>query len=82
MNYFRSNNDSLKYYRLKPSCCKEIAIWKSDILAKTQFLSTSALFQGLFDLETAIAIRHVHKHFHKITYNIIILARRAITFFT
>ena len=73
MNYFRSNNDSLKYYRLKPSCCKEIAIWKSEFLAKPQFLSTSALFQGLFDLETAIKMRQVHKRF--ITLSLTLLFR-------
>jgi len=38
MNYFRSNNDSLKYQRLTPSGCKDIAIWKSEFVAKTQFL--------------------------------------------
>jgi len=32
MNYFRSNNDSLKYHRLTPSCCIYIAIWKSEFL--------------------------------------------------
>ena len=32
MNYFRWNNDSLKYHRLTPSCCKYIAIWKSEFL--------------------------------------------------
>ena len=29
MDYFRSNNDSLKYQKLTPSGCKDIAIWKS-----------------------------------------------------
>ena len=38
------------------------------------------MFQSLFDLETAIEIRQVHKHFKKNTYNTIILARRAIKF--
>ena len=38
MNYFRSNNNSLKYQRLTPSGCKDIAIWKSEFVAKTQFL--------------------------------------------
>jgi len=32
MNYFWSNNDSLKYHRLTPSCCIYIAIWKSEFL--------------------------------------------------
>ena len=40
MNYFRSNNDSLKYLRLTPPGCKDIAIWKSEFVAKTQFLSS------------------------------------------
>ena len=28
----------MKYQRLKPSDCKDIAIWKSKFVAKTQFL--------------------------------------------
>jgi len=38
MNYFRSDNNSLKYQRLTPSRCKDIAIWKSEFVVKTQFL--------------------------------------------
>ena len=37
------------------------------------------MFQSLFDLEIAIEMRQVHKRtFNKITFNTIILARRAI----
>ena len=38
MNCFRSNNDSLKYQRLTQSGCEDIAIWKSEFVAKTRFL--------------------------------------------
>ena len=41
---------------------------------------TSALFQSLFDLEIAIEIKTSTETFHKITYNTIVLARRAIKF--
>ena len=40
---------------------------------------TSALFQSLFDLETAIEIRQVHKRFIKLPITFI-LTRRAIKF--
>ena len=35
MNYFRSNNDSLKNQRLTPSGCKDMTIRKSEFVAKT-----------------------------------------------
>ena len=35
-------NDSLKYQRLTPSGCKDIAIWKSEVVAKTQFFCTTS----------------------------------------
>jgi len=38
MNHFRSNNNSLKYLRFTPSGCRDIAIVKSESVAKTQFL--------------------------------------------
>ena len=41
---------------------------------------TSALFQSLFDLEIAIEIKTSTETFHKITYNTIVLARRAVKF--
>ena len=40
---------------------------------------TSALFQSLFDLETAIELRQVHKRFIKLL-KTLILARRAMKF--
>ena len=40
---------------------------------------TSALLQSLFDLETAIELRQVHKHFIKLL-KTLILARRAMKF--
>ena len=51
-------------------------------LKSTLYISISALFQSLFDLETAIEIRQVHKRFIKLpnAYNTIILARRALKF--
>ena len=41
MNYFRSNNDSLKYQRLTPSGCKDMTIGKSEFVTKTKFLCFS-----------------------------------------
>ena len=52
MNHFRSNNDSLKYHRLTPLGCKYIAIWKSEFVAKTQFLC-AILVVRLCDLESS-----------------------------
>ena len=38
INHFRSNYDSLKYQRFTPSGCKDVALLKSEFVAKTQFL--------------------------------------------
>ena len=35
---FKFNNNSFKYQRLTQSGCKDKAIWKSEFVAKTQFL--------------------------------------------
>ena len=39
MNYLRSNNNNnLKYQGLTSSGCKDIAIWKSEFVAKTIYI--------------------------------------------
>ena len=40
MNSFRSLNDSLKYWKLTASGCKDIGNTRSEFVGKTQFLYT------------------------------------------
>ena len=59
MNYVRSNSLKLKYYRFKPSGCKDIGIRKCEFVAKTQFLYTEL---GTFILWISRSIQILHLH--------------------
>ena len=47
-NSFKSDNKSLKYLRSSTLSCKDIGIWKSEFVAKTQFLYTFFTIQKQF----------------------------------
>ena len=65
MNHFRSNNNSLKYQRFTPSGCKDIAIVKSESVAKTQFLCLHRIFFSLLFILFNLKCIHRQKNYKK-----------------